>query len=68
MPADQFLTRTNGTPLVRIGVRIPAVQDGWHAILTKPFLMKDLYGAVDTALDRANNGGRPNTPTTTTSP
>ncbi|MBV9067065.1 MAG: hypothetical protein JO231_00010 [Acidobacteria bacterium] len=58
MPGEQFVARTNGTPLVRIGVRIPAVQDGWHAVLTKPFLMKDLYDAVDTALDRAN-GGRP---------
>ena len=58
MPGEQFVARTNGTPLVRIGVRIPAVQDGWHAVLTKPFLMKDLYDAVDTALDRAN-AGRP---------
>ncbi len=58
MPGEQFVARTNGTPLVRIGVRIPAEQNGWHAVLTKPFLMKDLYDAVDTALDRAN-GGRP---------
>jgi PAS domain S-box-containing protein len=58
MPAEQFLARANGTPLVRIGLRIPAVLDGWNAILTKPFLMKDLYGAIDAALDHAN-GGRP---------
>jgi FixJ family two-component response regulator len=35
-------------------VRTPAVRDGWDAFLTKPFLMKDLYGAVDTALERAS--------------
>jgi FixJ family two-component response regulator len=39
---------------VRLGVRMPASHDGWNAFLTKPFLMKDLYGAVDTALDHAN--------------
>ena len=33
---------------------MPAVIDGWNAVLTKPFLMKDLYGAVDEALENAN--------------
>jgi PAS domain S-box-containing protein len=56
MPADQFLTRTNGCPLVRIALRMPASHDGWHAFLTKPFLMKDLYGALDAAMDQANGG------------
>ena len=56
MPAEEFLERANGTPLVRIGLRIPAVLDGWNAILTKPFLMKDLYGAVDSALEHAGGG------------
>ena len=58
MSAETFVARANGTPLVRIGVRMPAVRDGWDAFLTKPFLMKDLYGAVDAAMDHAN-GGRP---------
>ena len=61
MPPDRFLARANGTPLVRIALRMPAALDGWDAFLTKPFLMKDLYGAVDTALDHAN-GGRPSAP------
>ena len=47
-------SRANGTPLVRMGLRMPAVIDGWNAVLTKPFLMKDLYGAVDEALESAN--------------
>jgi len=51
MPTETFLARGNGTPLVRLGLRTPAELDGWAAFLTKPFLMKDLYGAVDTALD-----------------
>jgi PAS domain S-box-containing protein len=52
MPTETFLARGNGTPLVRMGLRTPAELDGWAAFLTKPFLMKDLYGAVDTALDQ----------------
>jgi len=56
MPAESFVMRANGTPLVRIGMRMPVVRDGWDAFLTKPFLMKDLYGAVDAALDHANGG------------
>jgi signal transduction histidine kinase len=56
MPTETFLVRANGTPLVRMGLRMPADQDGWAAFLTKPFLMKDLYGAVDTALDQSNGG------------
>jgi DNA-binding response OmpR family regulator len=52
MSAETFVARANGTPLVRIGVRTPASYDGWDAFLTKPFLMKDLYGAVDAALDQ----------------
>ena len=54
MSAETFIARANGTPLVRIGVRMPASRDGWDAFLTKPFLMKDLYGAVDAALAHAN--------------
>ncbi|HEY0393614.1 MAG TPA: ATP-binding protein [Candidatus Elarobacter sp.] len=59
MPSEQFTARANGTPLVRIALRMPAALDGWHAFLTKPFLMKDLYGAVDTAMDHARTGTRP---------
>jgi len=55
MSAETFVARANGTPLVRIGLRMPASHDGWNAFLTKPFLMKDLYGAVDTALGSANS-------------
>ena len=58
MPPDDFVARADGTPLVRIALRMPAALDGWDAFLTKPFLMKDLYGAVDVALERA--GGRAN--------
>lgn len=54
MPPERFVERANGTPLVRIGLRTPSSLDGWDANLTKPFLMKDLYGAVDAALDHAN--------------
>jgi PAS domain S-box-containing protein len=61
MPTESFLERANGTPLVRMGLRMPAVIDGWNAVLTKPFLMKDLYGAVDEALEKAN-GNRSSAP------
>ncbi|GAC1571061.1 MAG: hypothetical protein NVS3B7_00660 [Candidatus Elarobacter sp.] len=55
MPLDAFLARANrGVPLVRISRRMPADTAGWNAVLTKPFLMKDLYGALDAALDHAN--------------
>ncbi len=54
MPNETFLTRAHGElPLVRIGVRTPSAMNGWDASLTKPFLMKDLYGAVDAACDHA---------------
>lgn len=54
MPLDAFLSRANGTPLVRMGLRSTADVDGWAASLTKPFLMKDLYGAIDAALDQTS--------------
>jgi PAS domain S-box-containing protein len=54
MAAENFLARAKVTPLVRLGLRTPAELDGWAAFLTKPFLMKDLYGAVDAALDQSN--------------
>jgi PAS domain S-box-containing protein len=58
MPAETFLERAQRTvPLVRMSLRMPADTNGWDAVLTKPFLMKDLYGALDAALDHAN--GRP---------
>jgi PAS domain S-box-containing protein len=60
MGTERFLERTNGTPLVRMGLRMPAAVEGWDAVLTKPFLMKDLYGAIDIALDHAN--GRRSSP------
>ncbi|HEX3549870.1 MAG TPA: ATP-binding protein, partial [Candidatus Elarobacter sp.] len=61
MPLERFLRRANGIPLVRMGVRAPDDLGGWDASLTKPFLMKDLYGAVDAALDHAN-GARSSAP------
>ena len=55
MPNETFLNRAKGlVPLVRVGVRAASATNGWDATLTKPFLMKDLYGAVDAACDRAN--------------
>jgi PAS domain S-box-containing protein len=65
MPTETFLARANGTPLVRMGLRLPAEYDGWSAFLTKPFLMKDLYGAIDAALDQTNAGAA-NAPAGTT--
>jgi len=40
-----------GVPLVWIGLRAPAERSGWAAFLSKPFLMKDLYGAVRASLE-----------------
>jgi PAS domain S-box-containing protein len=63
MQPEAFLAkaRRGNVPLVRIGLRAPAEQSGWDAHLTKPFLMKDLYAAVDAALGasaaRANAPG-----------
>ena len=42
--------------LVHVGLRPPAELDGWDAIVTKPFLMKDLYSAIDEAVAHANGG------------
>ena len=33
-----------------MGLRRPAETTGWDAFVTKPFLMKDLYTAMDEAL------------------
>jgi PAS domain S-box-containing protein len=63
--AARFLAqaRRAGVPLVRIGLRAPEGDVGWDAFLTKPFLMKDLYAAVDAALGaddaRANPAAAP---------
>ncbi|HTW84244.1 MAG TPA: ATP-binding protein [Candidatus Sulfotelmatobacter sp.] len=47
-----FLRRAGArVPLIWLGLRFPAERGGWSAFLTKPFLMKDLYGAVRTSLD-----------------
>ena len=54
MATENFLARANGTPLVCMALRTPAELEGWAAFLTKPFLMKDLYGAVNAALDQSN--------------
>jgi PAS domain S-box-containing protein len=54
MASENFLALANGTPLVCMALRTPAELEGWAAFLTKPFLMKDLYGAVDAALDQSN--------------
>jgi CheY-like chemotaxis protein len=55
MANETFVTRAKGlVPLVRIGLRAPSAMNGWDASLTKPFLMKDLYLAVEAAFDHAN--------------
>jgi PAS domain S-box-containing protein len=60
--ARSFVRRIGGRiPLVRIGLHAPGDDDGWDAFVTKPFLMKDLYGALDAAIDHAN-GGRSSAP------
>ncbi len=51
-PTSSPGAKRSGVPLVRIGLRPPADPAGWDAFLTKPFLMKDLYAAVDIALRR----------------
>jgi len=54
MPAAAFLRRAAGRlPLIWIGLRAPLESDGWSSFLNKPFLMKDLYGAVQAALESA---------------
>jgi signal transduction histidine kinase len=54
MPAAAFLRRAAGRlPLVWMGLRPPLEGDEWSSYLTKPFLMKDLYGAVQAALESA---------------
>ena len=56
MPVDDFLVHARGrVPLVRVGVPRNG-ESGWNAFVAKPFLMKDLYGAVDAALDQTNGG------------
>ncbi len=66
MDPARFLAqaRRSRVPLVRIGLRAPADHSGWDAFLTKPFLMKDLYAAVDAALGARSqsNGGRSSAP------
>ena len=55
MTDSAFIGRVSpSVPLVRMSLRSPAEESGWDSLLTKPFLMKDLYGAVDAALDHAN--------------
>ena len=50
-----FVRAADGLPLVRIGAGDGT--PGWAATLGKPFLMKDLYSAVDAALGVHRNGG-----------
>ncbi len=66
LDSADFVARAkrSGVPLVRIGLRAPAQPAGWDAFLTKPFLMKDLYGAIDIALRRPS-GAPPSTATLT---
>jgi two-component sensor histidine kinase/CheY-like chemotaxis protein len=60
--AETFLQRLPARlPVVYIGVRPPPETDAWDAVLTKPFLMKDLYGAIEGAIGQeavAANGAR----------
>jgi PAS domain S-box-containing protein len=53
MAVPAFLRRASGrTALVCMGLRRPAEAGGWDAFVIKPFLMKDLYTAMDEALSR----------------
>jgi PAS domain S-box-containing protein len=53
MAVPAFLRRASGrTALVCMGLRRPAKAGGWDAFVIKPFLMKDLYTAMDEALGR----------------
>jgi signal transduction histidine kinase len=59
MPARTFLGGAAGrTAIVCMALRRPAETSGWDAFVTKPFLMKDLYTAMDEALGHAK-GARP---------
>ncbi len=64
MDTARFLERAgrSAVPLVRIGLRAPLEPAGWDAILTKPFLMKDLYAAVDGVLGHAGEARSGATP------
>ena len=54
MATPAFLRRVAGrTALVWMGLRHPAENTGWDAFVIKPFLMKDLYTAIDEALSHA---------------
>ena len=56
MAVDAFLRLARGrVPLVRVGTPREG-ESGWDAFVAKPFLMKDLYGAVDAALNQAKGG------------
>jgi PAS domain S-box-containing protein len=55
LPAETFTQRARAqAALVRVGLRLPPSRDGWDAFVTKPFLMKDLYSAIDEAVAHAN--------------
>ena len=62
MPARTFLGGAAGrTAIVCMALRRPAETSGWDAFVTKPFLMKDLYIAMDEALGHAK-GARQSDP------
>jgi PAS domain S-box-containing protein len=57
IPPETFTERAGPhAALVRVGLRLPAERNGWSAFVAKPFLMKDLYTAIDEALAHANGG------------
>jgi len=57
IPAEAFTERAGPhAALVRVGLRLPSERNGWSAFVAKPFLMKDLYTAIDEALAHANGG------------
>ncbi len=62
MESAAFIERARGrTALVCMGLRRPAKNAGWDAFVTKPFLMKDLYTAIDEALVHAKGAARAST-------
>jgi PAS domain S-box-containing protein len=53
LSARAFVRRAGPrAPLIWIGLRPPSDRDGWATFLGKPFLMKDLYGAVQAVLEQ----------------
>ncbi|MBV9440862.1 MAG: PAS domain-containing protein [Candidatus Eremiobacteraeota bacterium] len=55
-PARLLAAARGRLPLVAVGVPQTQNATGWDAFVTKPFLMADLYRALEQAVDHANGG------------